>query len=173
MSIGNGVIVGYGNPSCGDDALGWVVVESLSHHPAFQDITLLTTQQLTPELAVDLQAADWVYFVDVSVSNTTGNTSTGVRQYPVKVAAHCDGVSLLGHHLAPEQLLALTRQCFGLTPSEAYVLTCDGQHFEMGAPMSSELEVLVPEFVAHLCREMARRESAVDKISQAAKAVGG
>lgn len=148
-----GLVIGFGNPLCGDDALGWVVVEQLRRHPACQHLPLITSQQLTPELAVDLAGADWVYFVDIS--ENTGED--GVCQYPVQPATLEDGFSLLGHYLAPGQLLALTRQTFKRAPKEAYVVTCSGTHFGVGEAMSPAVKALLPEFEAHLLRELRSR----------------
>ncbi len=153
MTDSTGVIVGYGNPMCGDDALGWIVLEKLQHYPALKSISMITSHQLTPEIAFDLKDVDWVYFVDTS--EDTGDQ--GMIQYPIVPASEDDGMLLFGHHLTPQQLLALTRQTFGRCPSEVYVVTCCGKNFMPGDALSDDVAALIPIFVEYLVGEIGSR----------------
>ena len=152
MTYSRGVIVGYGNPMCGDDALGWIVLDKLQHYPAMHshNVKLLTVHQLTPELTIELKDADWVYFVDVSEDTNL----QGFVQYPVVPASEDDGMLLFGHRLTPQQVLALTQYTFAQCPPEAYVVTCCGKNFMPGDTLSADVTILLPELVEHLIHEI-------------------
>ncbi|HTN80845.1 MAG TPA: hydrogenase maturation protease, partial [Acidimicrobiales bacterium] len=66
------LVLGVGNPSRGDDALGPLFVERLSellaHEVSNGDVEVLTDFQLQIEHALDLTGRAKVVFVDASVS---------------------------------------------------------------------------------------------------------
>lgn len=125
------VVIGYGNPLRGDDAVGRkaaAVVESwqLPH------VRVLSVQQLTPELAELLAVAEMAVFVDAGPA--TENEAVSVtRIWP----AHSS--SSLGHVSDPTGLLALAQVIYGRCPP-AWCILVPATSFEFGAGLSSAAE---------------------------------
>jgi Ni,Fe-hydrogenase maturation factor len=68
------LIIGYGNPSRGDDALGPALLEDIARllpqHPEWGAIELLTDFQLQIEFVLDLAGRQRIIFADATVSCT-------------------------------------------------------------------------------------------------------
>lgn len=150
------LVVGVGNPSRGDDALGPVFVEragaALAAEVARGEVELLTDFQLQVEHALDLQGRARVVFVDASVSAAA----------PFAYAAVAPAVgppAYTTHAMSPAALLATYRDVAG-PPPPAFVLAIRGEGFELGAPLSAaaraHLEAALAFFVASMPREGAR-----------------
>jgi hydrogenase maturation protease len=120
------VILGFGNPLRGDDAVGWVVAEAAAQRWPGR-LVVRTGQQLVPEWAAELTDADLVYFVDASQDVDEAELE----------ALSTDGQSspLDGHDMAPAQLLLLTHAAFGRAP-RAFVLHVPAVNFEFGDTLS-------------------------------------
>ncbi|MCU0764787.1 MAG: hypothetical protein MUF32_01875, partial [Burkholderiaceae bacterium] len=56
------LVIGYGSPIRGDDAVGPLAAEALSARPLPPGVTVLARHVLTAELAEDLAAAERVIF---------------------------------------------------------------------------------------------------------------
>ena len=67
MTIDRVLVIGYGNPLRGDDAVGLHVGDALRDDPRLDRARIITCPQLTPELAEDISAADLVVLVDARV----------------------------------------------------------------------------------------------------------
>jgi len=130
------LIIGYGNPLRGDDAVGAVVAEQVSSRLG---LPTLSPHQLLPEHADTIARASLVVFVDASVGGTPGAVSCG----PVKPGPR----PTLDHHLSPEALLRLTHDVFGCEPP-AWLVRIEGQAFAFGTPLSPAVAKAVPEAVA-------------------------
>ena len=61
------LVLTYGNPSRGDDALGTAMFDLLEENPPV-DVELQTDFQLQIEHATDLQEREYILFVDAGVS---------------------------------------------------------------------------------------------------------
>jgi hydrogenase maturation protease len=120
------LIIGIGNPSRGDDALGPLLIERLEAL-ALPDVELLTDFQLQVEFALDLQARRKVIFVDASLNAVPPFTFTPV------VAA--EDTSYSSHALSPSAVLHAYRKLFG-EPPPSYVLAIRGEAFELGEGLS-------------------------------------
>lgn len=129
MSI---LILAWGNPSRGDDALGPALIERLAallpQHPEWGEVTLLTDYQLQPEHALDLEGRECVLFVDASVS-CAAPYAFG-RLLPERDFGYTT------HAMKPAALLAVFRQVTGREPPPAWLLTVRGESFELGEPLS-------------------------------------
>jgi len=66
------LIVGYGNPIRGDDALGWRAAERLRELVTDADVEILTLHQLAPELMEPLSQVDLAVFIDAAVGPEPG-----------------------------------------------------------------------------------------------------
>lgn len=143
------VVLGIGNPSRGDDALGPTFIERaevlLAPHLARGEVELLTDFQLQIEHALDLEGRQRVVFVDASVR------AAAPFDYARVVPA--ENTSFTTHALPPAAVLATYRQTVG-EPPEAWVLAIRGERFELGEPLSASatahLEAALAFFVEHV-----------------------
>lgn len=115
------LLIGYGNPLRGDDALGPMAVERL--RPLLTDAELLSCHQLAPELAERLAGCELALFVDAAACGEPGT----VRLQRLRPQA--DGVASLTHHVQPAALLALAQELYGRAPA-AMLVTGSGATFD-------------------------------------------
>lgn len=119
------LVLGIGNPSRGDDALGPAFVDRLVADGP-EGIELLTDFQLQIEHAMDLVGRERVVFVDAALAD-------GVSLERVEPRADAAAQT---HSLSPAAVLEVYRQILG-TPPEAWVLGIGGESFELGDGLSS------------------------------------
>jgi hydrogenase maturation protease len=105
------LIIGYGNPLREDDGVGWYVADRVAERLG-DAVKVLRLHQLTPDLAADLAAADFVVFVDARV-DPDGEPARGVVVEPVEPADS----PARSHYCAPGTLLATARLLFGSAPA--------------------------------------------------------
>lgn len=125
------LIIGIGNPSRGDDALGPLLIErleALQLSGTLPDVELLTDFQLQVEFALDLQHRKRVIFIDASLDAAEPFTYTPV------VAEEDNSYS--SHALSPGAVLHAYRKLFGEAPP-AYALAIRGEAFELGEGLSA------------------------------------
>jgi hydrogenase maturation protease len=134
------LIIGIGNPSRGDDALGPLLIERLE---ALQlpDVELITDFQLQVEFALDLQGRQRVIFVDASLDALPPFTFN-----PVSAA---EDTSYSSHALSPSAVLHAYQKLFG-APPPAFVLAIRGTTFELGEDLSDEAAAHLQAAVAWL-----------------------
>lgn len=125
------LVVGWGNLSRGDDALGPLCLAALQDRlpKAWLDqIEFLEDYQLQVEHALDLSGRDALLFVDASLNcEAPFSVSTPLAQRDISYSSHALSVPALlhvfgdlhGHPAAPATLLAIR-----------------GEAFELGQPMS-------------------------------------
>ena len=126
------LIVGIGNPSRGDDALGPLAIEALEvlSLPA---VELLTDFQLQVEFVLDLEGREEVIFIDASVA--------GDAPYVFAAIAPREDASFSSHALSPAALLAAYERHFAKPAPPARVLAIRAHGFELGAPLSPDAQV--------------------------------
>ena len=140
------LVLGIGNPSRGDDALGSLFVdraaESLRAEVGAGQVELLTDYQLQIEHALDLVGRERVVFVDASVR-------AEAPYVYARVEPHRDD-SFSSHALSPAAVLDTHRVVLG-EPPPAWVLAIHGSRFELGedlsAPAAANLEAALIFFV--------------------------
>jgi len=118
------LVLAYGNPLRGDDAVGWRLAEALRGSP---ETEVVCVHQLVPELACRVSGAAGVLFLDAGVGEPGTISVHHVRADP--------GGADVGHVLGPSTLLYLSRTFFGGSP-EAVLLTVAGRDFSFGAGLS-------------------------------------
>ncbi|MBE7385659.1 MAG: hydrogenase maturation protease [Leptolyngbya sp. SIO1E4] len=131
------VVIGYGNPQRGDDAIGQTVISRLKtlKIPAVE--AFLVTQ-LTPELADKLTAADFAIFVDACKLKDVGAVK-------IKSLDACgsetagSAVPAFGHSCDPCSLLALAASAYGHCP-KAWWVEVPASDFTAGQPLSGLAE---------------------------------
>src|ERR1043165_4554106 len=148
-------MIGYGNPDREDDGVAWHILRALtvrlglpspeSYEDEFPESTLIDFAfylQLTPEMAEDISAYEYVCFVDAH----TGNIPESVRLIDVQSEFQR---SPFTHHLTPQSLLAMCGTVYGKKP-EAALLSVLGHRFLFTRQLSEETAVLVPEAVERI-----------------------
>lgn len=121
------LVIGIGNPSRGDDALGPCCIERLETL-ALPNVECLTDFQLQVEYVLDLAGRCRVLFVDASVSAAPPFEFKRLRATPDS--------SYSTHAVSPAALLFAYRQHYGEAPPPAWVLAIRGESFALGAPLS-------------------------------------
>jgi hydrogenase maturation protease len=144
------LIIGYGNPLRGDDALGVRVADCLAAIPTIAGdpmVQIETVHQLTPDVAGIIADAGMVLFIDVTAPSP--GLPPGTVHYE-EIEASSASAEALGHHLTPAQVLAYASAVFGARP-RAYVATVTAETFDYGAPLSPPVEAAVPVLVQWAC----------------------
>jgi hydrogenase maturation protease len=136
------LIIGIGNPSRGDDALGPLLIERLEAHP-LPGVDLLSDFQLQVEYTLDLQGRRQVVFVDASLE--------APAPFSFSAAVAAVDASYSSHELSPGALLHAYRKLFGEAPP-AFVLALRGQAFELGEGLSEAASANLEAALAFITR---------------------
>lgn len=121
------LLLAYGNPSRGDDALAPLLLEKIEVFCP-NSIELLTDFQLQIEHALDLKQRELVLFIDASVANT----------HPVELRqlqAHYDN-SYTTHAMNPVAVMQVYQDIEKVAPPPCFLLSLQGEAFELGAGLS-------------------------------------
>jgi len=142
------LILCYGNPLRGDDAIGWMAAEELTRDFACPEsprghVEVVACHQLTPELAERLSEVDRVVFVDACAVGTPGQVTCG----PVEPAPWQD--QALSHHLHPAALLGLSKELYGRAPTAAQCSVC-GASFDHSDGLSPDAATALPTLLEHV-----------------------
>jgi hydrogenase maturation protease len=149
------LVIGYGNPLRGDDALGPRAVERLRPllpRPVLSDAELLSCHQLSPELAERLAVCERAIFVDAAACGKPGT----VRIQRLRPEA--GGTDSLTHHTPPARLLALAQELYRCKP-QAMLVTGVGERFRIGEGLSEAGAEALEEICRLLPRLLFRRRS--------------
>ncbi len=114
------LIVGYGNPLRGDDALGLLAAEQL--RMLLPDVEILTCQQLAPEMAATLAECDAAIFLDAAATGSPGTVAV------TRLVPQSSSAASLTHHVTPQTLLELAQTLYGHAP-RALLVTGVGASF--------------------------------------------
>lgn len=137
------LVIGYGNPLRGDDGLGWRAAEALAQGGAPAPITILTCQQLTPELAEPISQAQRVILIDAAQGSPPGF----ITHRRIILDNHTPPA--LSHHLEPGALLACAQALYGSAPP-LDLWTVNGADFEIGETLSPAVEAALPQLIARI-----------------------
>jgi len=132
------VLLGYGNPGRGDDALGPLLVETIGQR-ALPRVECLTDMQLQIEHVTDLEQRRLVLFADADVSCAEPFEYTSV------VATRDD--SYTSHAMSPAALLYAYQQVHQQQAPTAFILRIRGYDFGLGAPLSEQATANLHEAV--------------------------
>jgi hydrogenase maturation protease len=136
------IIIGYGNPLRGDDAVGVLTVEALEQDGMPPQVDLLTCPLLTSDLAEELAFCDRVAFIAASISDDTPPGT--IKQITLEPrAANPGGIS---HGFDAPELLALTGILYSHIP-EAVLFSVASARFDLTESLSPEVEKVFPELV--------------------------
>lgn len=126
------LILGWGNPSRGDDVLGPLFVERIA---ALQlpRVECLTDFQLQVEHALDLDGRELVLFVDASIEADP--------PFVVSQLSPARDASISTHALSPEAVMQVYVELHDRSPPPCNLLAIRGEAFELGREMSPEATV--------------------------------
>lgn len=146
------LLIGYGNPDREDDGVAWHILRAVAvrlglpapdsyedEFPTNDLIDFAFNLQLTPELAEDVSAYQYVCFIDAH----TGNIPEPVRLIDVESEFQR---SPFTHHLTPQSLLSICETVYNKKPNAA-LLSVRGYRFLFTRELSEETEELVPQAV--------------------------
>lgn len=146
------LLIGYGNPDREDDGVAWHILRAVAiklglpapdsyedEFPTNELIDFAFNLQLTPELAEDVSAYQYVCFIDAH----TGNIPEPVRLIDVESEFQR---SPFTHHLTPQSLLSICETVYNKKPNAA-LLSVRGYRFLFTRELSEETEELVPQAV--------------------------
>jgi hydrogenase maturation protease len=132
MSAAPLLVLGWGNLSRGDDALGPLCVAALKNAlpKHLQDqVEFLDDYQLQIEFALDLVGRKRVLFIDASLDCAA--------PFAVREAQPRRDSTISSHALSPEALLQVFVDLQGHAPPPATVLAIRGEAFALGEPMTA------------------------------------
>lgn len=125
------LVLTWGNPSRGDDALGPLFGEHFAElarrHPEWGEVECLTDFQLQVEHALDLQGRRRVLFVDASRDVSAPCLLT-------RIAPGRDG-TFTTHAMSPQAVLQVYAEIEDGPPPPAWLLAIRGERFELGEPL--------------------------------------
>jgi hydrogenase maturation protease len=142
------LVIGYGSPIRGDDAIGPLAADALAAGPLPEGVRVIARHVLTAELVEDIASADRVIFLDAAVDGAPGEVR--VRElHPDETA-----VSTMAHFLDPRELLAWCLTLYRRQP-RAWLISAAGQCFDYAhyslspaaaealAPMLDQVQILL------------------------------
>jgi hydrogenase maturation protease len=145
------LIIGYGNPLRGDDAIGHYAAERLNDVLAGMPVDVETCHQLTPELAERVGSYDRVIFVDASVGDVPGIVRT-MRIDPSTIETHP-----ISHHFAPEAVICCCEQLYGDAP-DAWLVTMTSNSFgymeDLSEPVRTGMADLIDAIITIVKKEV-------------------
>ncbi|WP_374409991.1 hydrogenase maturation protease [Hydrogenophaga sp.] len=142
------LVLAWGNPSRGDDALGPLLAERLLAHPETASwagrVEVLTDFQLQVEHALDLVGRERVLFVDAALDLA--------EPFTVRSLQPARGGGIGSHALAPEAVLQVYQDLHRQPPPPAMLLAIRASAFELGAAPSVQALKDLEQAVAWVCR---------------------
>lgn len=144
------LVIGVGNASRGDDAVGLVIARRLCANP-LDGVTIVPTTGDGTALLALWQATDAVVLVDAVCAGARPGTlhrfEVGTQLLPAmfsRVSTHAFGVA---------EAIELARVLHQL-PSLLVIYGVEGASFEIGADLSAQVAAAVPQVVAQVRQEI-------------------
>jgi hydrogenase maturation protease len=147
------LLLGYGNPDREDDGVAWHILRALvikmglpapasyeDEFPKNAQVDFAFYLQLTPEMAEEISAYEYVCFLDAH----TGAIPEPVRLIDVESDFQR---SPFTHHLTPQSLISMCETLYQKKPKAA-LLSVRGYRFQFTRELSAETVALVSEAVS-------------------------
>ena len=142
------LVLAWGNPSRGDDALGPMLAERLLEYVETASLAgrveVLTDFQLQVEHALDLVGRKRVLFVDAALDLA--------EPFTVRPLHAARGSGIGSHALAPEAVLQVYQDLHGHAPPPATLLAIRASAFELGTAPSVQALSDLDLAIAWACR---------------------
>jgi hydrogenase maturation protease len=127
------LLIGYGNPSRGDDALGPAAIAEIERRMADNrlagQVEIVTDFQLQIEFVTDLAGRQRVIFIDASAG--------GAEPFSFGPLQAKQDDSVTTHALSPAGLLTVYRSFHGDDAPPCFLLGIRGYDFDLGMPLSA------------------------------------
>ncbi len=125
------LVIGYGNPSRGDDALAPLLLDALRERAAWNmdEVELLIDFQLQVEHVLDLEGRRQVVFVDAA--------QCGPAPFRFDLIQASAFPAPATHALSPQALLAVYLSHYGVDAPPSRVLAIRGYSFGLGQELSA------------------------------------
>ncbi len=130
--VPSGLVIGYGNPDHGDDAIACQVTTQLQALE-LKNVEVCVVEQLKPELSAKLSTADYAVFVHASWMKTADVKIEALDVCGLETAG--SSTPGCGHSWSPCSLLALSHSVYGHEP-QSWLVKVAGQNFETGHHLS-------------------------------------
>ena len=127
MSAARTLVLAWGNPSRGDDALGPALLDALAAEFDPTAVECLGDFQLQIEHALDLRDRARVLFVDASLD--------AAAPFSVSTVQPARDASFSSHSLSPAAVLQVYLDVVGSAPPPCTLLAIRGERFELGEPL--------------------------------------
>jgi len=134
------LIIGYGNPLRSDDRLGQYLAETMED--GWIGASIITTIQLTPELAEPISRAERVVFLDASAAETPCEITCDWIQPDSATGA-------FSHNVTPASLLVAAQALYGRAPT-AILVSVSGASFDYGCIFSPPVCDVLPQIVTYV-----------------------
>lgn len=139
------LILACGNPLRWDDGAGLMLADLLVPYveAAGYRVHLVTVQQFTPELALEIANPDFaaVFFVDTIDDSTKAEVTPQIQIQPLSAML---ATPSLGHHLTPQHLLLYAHKLYHHAPP-AWLITIPGIDFRHGEGTSRQVQMLLAD----------------------------
>lgn len=136
------MIVGFGNDLRGEDGFGIEVVKQLQKYP-LKNTKLISTFQLTPELALDLQEFDEIIFVDAAHSDTF--------DYVLACNLEQTTQNTLSHHISIQMIISILNSLYDSFPTyEVYSMLTNSYDFVKNKKKYNENIIKTVKFIKKL-----------------------
>ncbi|PSJ18414.1 hydrogenase maturation protease [Nitrosomonas supralitoralis] len=126
------LLFGYGNPGCGDDALGPLLIEHIDQLRLINTKCLIEMQLLI-EHTIDLLEFDQIVFIDADMSCA--------EPYQFSTIHAEKDTSYTSHALTPSALLFTYQQIYQRTAPSSFLLRIRGYQFELGEKPSNQAKM--------------------------------
>ena|ERR1700730_15978563 len=141
------LIIAFGNPLRSDDSLAWHAADRLEGRFSGEDVEILRTHQLAPDLAETISHCESIIFVDAASVDVPGNGRPGeIREIQVSSSGSTPRFS---HQLSPGALVSLASSLYGAKPT-AVSVTLTGECFDHGESLSPVITAAMPVLVAQI-----------------------
>jgi hydrogenase maturation protease len=135
------LLIGYGNPGRGDDALGPALAEAIEAL-GVEGLKVEVDFQLNVEDAWELKGYDLAIFADAAV--------LGAEPFFWREIQPADAASFSSHAASPEGVLALARRLFN-AKVRGFVIGIRGYEFDVfGAPLTPRAQANLGQAIAFL-----------------------
>lgn len=140
------LVVGYGNPKCGDDGAGIYVAEKVAEAD-LPNVETRIFNNLPLELVPDIHRYNPVIFVDAGVQVPE------VQMIPVQPVQGDVSVAM-SHALVPGLVTRLSEMLYGSKPN-AFVCTILGENFKRGTGLTEEARHRADQAVEEIIKKLA------------------
>jgi len=141
------LVIGYGSPIRGDDAIGPMAADRLQAEGLPDDVRVISRHILTADLVPDIVDARRVIFIDAAARGAPGEVRCE------RLNPDANAVSTMAHFLDPRELLAWAHALYGSMP-EAHLVSVAGDDFDFAHfDLSATVDRAMPE-VLHRVRSL-------------------